>query len=377
MALSQFALRQQVQVGQDVYIFKLGCNSDGTALAAATSENSICVIDPATLQTVRSLEGHTDSVQDVSFFQAAPTCLASCSNDGSARIWDIRAAEAGARSFAVASSESYSCSVGRGDSMLACAASEKTHLFDVAQGKRIRVYKDSHTDVVNHVRFHPVETHKLLTGAEDNLVVILDTNEPREDEAMIGCIPNEECVRSFTMVGPDRNTLCCASTTEDVRIWGIGNEDMGIRRAEFLGLRENPLLMRDDAAGYVIESFYDQPSGQVFLLAGAGNEGDLLLFRVTLAEAAPVAGFVVPPRDITVSALGGALEGHTGIVRCSICMPGGVILTAGEDGRICAWSESSDSAAATDSGADGGSFGLEPTSYGAQRDGVGPRIAPY
>lgn len=299
------------------------------------------------------------------------------------RGWDLRAAEAGARRFAVASKEVYSCSVGRGDSVLACAASEKVHLFDVKQGKRMCVYKDIHTDVVNHVRFHPVETNKLLSGAEDNLVVLLDTSQPHEDEAMIGVIPNEECVRSFTLVGPDRNTLCCGSTTEDVRIYGLGAEDFGTRRAEFLGLRDHPLLAREDSSGYVVETFYDQPSGQVFLLAGAGNAGDLVLFRVTLSEAVPVATFVVPTVDM-VSTAAVAMDGHSGIVRSAICMPGGALLTAGEDGRICAWSEGVD-AVGGEIGIDSdgfanavGSFDLEPTAYGVQRRG-GPemRAAPY
>eukprot|EP00913_Durusdinium_trenchii_P031622 g29612.t1 len=104
----------------------------------------------------------------------------------------------------------YSCCLGQKDSLLACAASHKVHLFDVAQGKQVR---ESHTDVVNHVRFHP--DGKLLSGAEDNLVVVLDTEKSREDEALLGVIPNDECVRSFTLVGPDRNTLCCCSTTEE------------------------------------------------------------------------------------------------------------------------------------------------------------------
>eukprot|EP00439_Symbiodinium_sp_Y106_P026736 s2037_g3.t1 len=222
----------------------------------------------------------------------------------------------------------YSCSVGCRDAALACAASEKVYLFDVGQGKQKQVFKDSHTDVVNHVRFHPAESQKLLTGAEDNLVVVLDTSKTREDEAMLGVIPNEDCVRSFTLIGPDRNTLCCCSTVEDVRIWGLGDENFGSLRAQFIGLRSHQLLMRgggddeDFGFGYVVETFYDEPSSQAFLLAGAGNAGDLLLFRVTLAEAAPAAVFTVPA--------GSGMRGHEGIVRSAICLPGGRVITAGE-----------------------------------------------
>ncbi|CAE8715758.1 unnamed protein product, partial [Polarella glacialis] len=368
----------EFQVGEDLYIFRLGCNCDGSALAVATSEHALCVLDPATLRPIRKLEGHTDVVEDLGFFQSEPSCLASCSHDGSARVWDLRAAEA-ARCFAVSSNEVYSCSVGRSDSALACAASEKVHLFDVGQGKRMRVYKDSHTDVVNHVRFHPVDSTQLYSGAEDNLVVVLNTDETREDDAMVGCIPNDECVRSFTFVGPDRNTLCCSSTTEDVRIWGLGTEDFGSLRAQFLGLRNHPLLMRggggdDDegSGGYVVETFYDQPSGEVFLLAGAGQAGDLVLFRVTMGEALPAAVFAPP-------APGSGLRGHEGIVRSALCLPGGRVLTAGEDGRICAWQEGEAISGASEGGAasEQSRFGLEPTVYRAQRGGTAARASPY
>jgi len=205
---------------------------------------------------------------------------------------------------------------------------------------------------VNHLRFHPVESTRLLSGAEDNLVVLLDTDEPRAEDAMLAVIPNGESVRSFTLVGPERNTLCCASTTEDLRIWGLG-ADVGERKAEFLGLRTQPLLQREGVGGYVVETFYDQPSEQIFLLAGAGDTGELLLFRITLSEAWPVASFT-----------GG---GHSAVVRSAVCLPSRTLLTAGEDGLICAWRE--DAAAEK--------FALEPSAYCAERSSNAQRAAPY
>jgi len=339
-------------------------------LAAATSANDVVLLDVSTgLRSVRNLTGHSDSVEDLSFFQSDPFCLASCSRDGTARVWDLRASEAAVRSFDVASQEVYSCSIGRGDTALACAASEKVHLFDLASGKRTKVYKDSHTDVVNHVRFHPVDTTKLLSGAEDNLVVVLDTNEANDEEAIVAVIPNEECVRSFTLVGPGRDTLCCASTTEDVRIWGLGADDCGMKKAEFIGLRDHPLLAREESLGYIVEMFYDQPSGQVFLLTGAGNSGDLALFRVTLNSADPVATFALGNAD-PIDGSSALLQGHTGIVRSAVCMPGGMIVTAGEDGCVCAWGEEAAAEAPE-------SFGLEPSAYGAAKGAGRGGYTPY
>jgi len=155
-----------------------------------------------------------------------------------------------------------------------------------------------------------------------------------------------------------------------VRIWGLGAEDLGVKKAEFIGLRSHPLLVREDGEqmGYIVEMFYDQPSGQVFLLTGAGSTGELSLFRVSLAAADPIATF----------AIGGMADptatGHSGIVRSAVCMPGGLIMTAGEDGCVCAWKEQTENEQSE-------SFDLEPSAYGmargADRSAARVAAAPY
>lgn len=177
---------------------------------------------------------------------------------------------------------------------------------------------------------------------------------------MLAVINNEECVRGFTLVGPDRNLLCCASTTEDLRIWSLA-EDFGEKKAEFVGLREHPLLSRDNGGGYIIETFHDQSSGQVHLLTGAGGEGGLLLFSVTLTDVSPIAGFIAAD-DIG--------SGHTGLIRSAVCVDGTVI-TAGEDGQICSWREDVNIGSNVP-------LALQSTAYGPQLGvGANRRLNPY
>eukprot|EP00435_Cladocopium_sp_Y103_P040412 s763_g11.t1 len=114
-ALHSFAVKQQVKVGEDVYVFRLGCSYDCSSLAVATSENDLCILDPNNLKPSLGaaefdsplaglLGSHRDVVEDLEFFQADPSCLVSCSHDGSAMVWDLRASTA-ARTFEVSSRE--------------------------------------------------------------------------------------------------------------------------------------------------------------------------------------------------------------------------------------------------------------------------------
>lgn len=401
-SLACFQLQHQAHVvGPGVYVFRLDCNCNATALAAATEASELHLLDPSTLCVVNKLEGHQTGIEDVRFYHSNPSCLASCSRDGSARLWDFRAPKAAVARFDLKTEEAYSCSVGCQDSVLACGAGHTVRLFDLAKGKVRAIYNKYHSDTVNHVSFHPVDTTRLFSGGVDNLIVVLNTAEPREDDAWLGAISNEDCVQSFSLVNPDRNTLCSVSTTDEVRVWDVtpGQDDsdansFGMRRAKFQGIREHDLLRREESFGYVVETFYDQPSGEIVLLVGTGGSGEegqgvreLLLFRVSLEEASskPMATFMAPTSP--GAALAGAVRatGHTDVVRCATTLPSGTVFTAGEDGLICAWRFTPGSAGAAAAGEGSCSsleepnrFTLENQWYGAHRSSAtGARASPY
>ncbi|KAF8822046.1 WD domain, G-beta repeat-containing protein [Cardiosporidium cionae] len=175
---------------------------------------------------------------------------------------------------------------------------------------------------------------------------IPSTNHLTEEEALISCFSNEQMVKSLSFTGPQADVICCIGTTEVANIWQISgmmqfadhatiNEwtfdgcidltesrnyssnptiaeasisDLKIGKFNKVVMRENPLLQHEDSGGYIVDSFYDDNSKDLFLL-------------------------------------GGTKSGHTGVVRCALSLSHTSntmkLVTGGEDGCLCIWEQKS------------------------------------
>lgn len=313
------------------YISKLASPNDFSSMAAATSAHSIVIFDPATMKPVRELCGHKEAIYDLEFFRGSSQGMLSCAGDGTARVWDVRAANPLARTLECAPSgsnaagETFSASVGSHDTMAAVGVSEKVHIFDIGTGKRPCIYTDVHTDVINFIRFHPTDSDCFVSAADDNLICVADTRIQDDEDTLRCVLNNEDNVRFFSFVGPDRTWLVTSSMTETLRIWNLHsteNEVNGQRLAEFTDVRDHPILQHDGSWGYTIDVFYDTRQQRMLTLGGSCN-GQLALLN-TSAEGVSVAA---------------TFEGgcHSDVVRSGICMGNNVFFTGGEDGVLCSW----------------------------------------
>ncbi|PFH31551.1 WD domain, G-beta repeat-containing protein [Besnoitia besnoiti] len=260
---------------------------------------------------------------------------------------------------------------------------------------------EAHSDTITSLIFHPTIDHLLFSGGEDQLVCVYDLrrgswhsatagasppaprratghgpdepNEPdepdeEEDRLMVSCFSHERPVKKVSVLGPEDDCLCVTSPMEDIALWQLrglsaqfaagargGAGDMEVdeeyaqrweiaKKADWTQLRNHPsLVVEESSGGCIVESFYEQASGRLFLLAGSVR-GDLLLFHANLDELLPAAQFVVPQGH----------AGHNGLVRdattipsCSFPSPlaspspssSCLLVTCGEDGRLCAWKQ--------------------------------------
>jgi WD40 repeat protein len=80
-----------------------------------------------------------------------------------------------------------SLSLGLGGTLLATAAGNGAHFFDVRTAAKLGAYADNHTDVVTQVCFNPRNETELATGSEDGLVCLYDTRQAHADASLQVC----------------------------------------------------------------------------------------------------------------------------------------------------------------------------------------------
>jgi WD40 repeat protein len=77
------------------YVFQVARNATNTRIATPNSSNKIKIYDTETLSIIGSLEGHTDTVNEVKFAKTHNDVLFSCSSDRTLRVWDTRTTQQG------------------------------------------------------------------------------------------------------------------------------------------------------------------------------------------------------------------------------------------------------------------------------------------
>ncbi|CDJ43374.1 WD domain, G-beta repeat-containing protein, putative [Eimeria tenella] len=214
-----------------------------------------------------------------------------------------------------------------------------------------------HGDTVTALQFHPVQQQLLLSGGEDSLVCVADTaaasssssssSSSEEGGGLVSCFSQERAVKSLSLVGPGASCVCICSAMEDVGLWQLEGlqhyaaaaaaagaaADAAVaahRKAEWLSIRSHPQIREGESSGYIINTFYDEDLGRLFILAGSVS-GQLLLLHANLDGVEPAAVF---------RSQNG--QGHCGVIRGAVSTAGkGThgfgLLTCGEDGRVCAW----------------------------------------
>jgi WD40 repeat protein len=250
-------------------------------------------------------------------------------------------------------------SLGCADSLLATATQEGVHFYDIrGGGKLLGEYVNSHSDEVLCVRFHPTKPTLLMTGGADGLACVFDVAVNGEDEALVTvCNAESDVVNVKVLDGKD--LLCCQTSVETLALFTISD---GQCVGNFANLRQTVAQTCGYAADYVVETYFDAVKNQVHALVGTFS-GDLLDVIVNGN------GTVVPCcrmssghyRPVRCAAWGiGSVSGVDGVG--GVGGVGGlnqsVVVTGGEDSRVCMWQIGGDATTMTSGlGGKGGSGG--------------------
>ena len=185
-------------------------------------------------------------------------------------------------------------------------------------GQPRAIFQDCHSDTVTRLRFNPAGT-LLCSGSEDGLVCILDLSQSTEEDALLSIVPVNHCISKVGFFGTNRVFVC--TSTEQFSLWDVENsvclQSYGDVRERFSG--------EGRTIDYMIDCVYQPNTDELLLFAGS-HAGDMVLFQPQ-------------PNDLLHRA--SFDKGHTDVVRAIQYLPeDDLILSAGEDGRVCVWKPS-------------------------------------
>ncbi|KAF9582614.1 hypothetical protein BGW38_010968 [Lunasporangiospora selenospora] len=157
--------------GHSGTILELQWSRDGSMIFTASTDKTCGVFDVETGERIKKFKGHSTFVNSCSLVRRGPELLASGSDDGSVKIWDLRTKNA-VESFdsqyqitAVSFSDA-------GDLVYAGGIDNQIVAWDLRK-KAVSYSLTGHMDTISGLRLSPDGT-QLLSNAMDNTVKIWD-----------------------------------------------------------------------------------------------------------------------------------------------------------------------------------------------------------
>jgi WD40 repeat protein/serine/threonine protein kinase len=196
----------------DGFVSQLAVSPDGQTLATASFENTITLRRGSDGSVIKTLEGHTDNINEV-VFSPNGAVLASASNDKTIRLWNVAD---GALLFTL---EGHAESVQRlafspdGKTLASIGFEQTVRLWNVDEGKLVRdVPQESFP---SSVVFSP-DGSVLALGSSGELH-LLSLEGAQLAQLPTGSISSID-VLTFT---PDGRTLISGGSDGVIRVWGV------------------------------------------------------------------------------------------------------------------------------------------------------------
>ncbi len=287
---------EHMLTGHDDPVDVMGFSPDGQTLATGSDDGTVRLWDVATGDERRTLTSHGDGVSAVAFGPDGQS-VASGGNDGTVRLWDVAS---GAELHTLAGHESWVSAVAfspDGRTVASGSDDGTVRLWDVASGAELRTLA-GHESWVSAVAFSP-DGGVLATGSDDGTVRLWDMATGEELHTLTG----HDGWVSAVAFSPDGHTLATGGNAGRTRLWDVATGDE--RRT-----------LTDHGDGVSAAAF--SPDGQI--LASGGNDGTVRLW------------------DADSGAELRTLAGHESWVSAVAFSPdGGVFATGSDDGTVRLW----------------------------------------
>ncbi|MBW0533820.1 hypothetical protein O181_073535 [Austropuccinia psidii MF-1] len=229
-----------------------------------------------------------------------------------------------------------SCDISTNQNFIVAGTDHSTdpviEIFDLRGNHKIpfSTYHQSHSNLITSTSFAPQSIHHLLSASTDGLLVTYDIRISNEDDAIMS-IANLGASIALTHWNSDNQLIWAATDMETLSVWS--SDDLSLIH-DYGDLRHKSLAKPDPnwnlSISHLIDCIDPSPilqSAQSAYFAGSSS-GDVILVDTS------------DTKHHQWNVLASLTGGHDEIVRCaSIDNHNGLIVTGGEDGRICAWSD--------------------------------------
>ena len=210
----------------------IAISPDGTTLAAGTADNSIKLWRLPDGVELRSLTGHSSSVESVAFSPDGRS-LASGDMHATIKIWDVATGRE-LRTLTGHTSWVASVAFSPDGRALASGGGDKTvRLWDVGGGREQRTLR-GHTAAVTAVAFDP-KNSRLASSDESAAIKVWDLVGARELKSLTG---HSDLVESVVF-SPDGVLLASAGADSTIRLWDVAS---GSERLRLIAFRDGSIL---------------------------------------------------------------------------------------------------------------------------------------
>lgn len=303
--------------------------------------------------------------------------------DGSVHIFDLRQPHHHSTSCSSwkipQQEEAFSVAMGYGGTVVAVGGGKgNIHFVDTRCATTttqnpvlLGSYVDSHVEEVTCLAFQSASASSTLlaSASEDGLLCTLDTSKPTEESALCSVMNVANSIRRIGFFGPQNEGLFSLTGSETLNCWHHDSAQLLIpdnfQLRHQLSSTSSTIQHTNTATtttiDYLIDAFWNDSTENLTLIAGNNSGSTVAMYSVQA--------------DGSTSLYYQLVDGHLGCVRASQVIPGVswntsnshnnnttanntpcfyddtkmIVITGGEDSRLCRWDVGRPSAARTSS----------------------------
>lgn len=272
-----------------------------------------------------------------------PNVFQTASADGFIRTWDLRTQNS-VESYASQHEKAiYSCHCN--SEYVAGGVGEDLVLWDRRTRKTAAMFRDTHALDIVQLRFDETQPTVFVSASEDGNVAVFDISTTiDEEDSFVGAVSINTSVSRMGMFGSQNERLWCSTGTESLHWWDwkdfcdpLSTSGAGVT-AESINARES-LKIGERQSDYIIRCHFDSHQSSMYCVSG-DIHGTIVIYPCHDSSGEILFG--VHPSEILQG-------GHADIVRDVAIISHGLV-SGGEDGRLCLWTNNASSSSAPKQG---------------------------